>query len=101
MAKKDAKIRLIHWILFLQEFDLKIKDKKGMESVVEDHLSRIPNAPVETTQINEDFPEEQLLAICHEPWYAEIMNYRATGKIPSEWPDQDKHRFFAQVRFFF
>jgi hypothetical protein len=28
LAKKDAKSRLIHWILLLQEFDLKIRDKK-------------------------------------------------------------------------
>lgn len=26
MAKKDAKPRLIHWVLLLQEFDLKVKD---------------------------------------------------------------------------
>ena len=29
MTKKDTKSRLIRWMLLLQEFDLKIKDKKG------------------------------------------------------------------------
>ena len=28
MAKRDAKLRLIGWVLLLQEFDLEIKDKK-------------------------------------------------------------------------
>jgi hypothetical protein len=39
LAKKDAKPRLIRWILLLQEFDVEIHDKKWVENVVADHLS--------------------------------------------------------------
>ena len=41
LSKKDAKARLIRWILLLQEFNIQIKDKKGVENVVADHLSRL------------------------------------------------------------
>jgi hypothetical protein len=39
--KKDAKPRLIRWILLLEEFDLEIRDKKGEENSLVDHLSRL------------------------------------------------------------
>jgi hypothetical protein len=41
LTKKDAKPRLIKWILLLKEFDLEIKDKKRVENFVSDHLARI------------------------------------------------------------
>jgi hypothetical protein len=41
LAKKEAKPHLICWILLLQEFDVEIRDKKGVKNVVADHLSRM------------------------------------------------------------
>ena len=41
MAQKDAKPRLIRWVLLLQEFDFELMDRKGTEKQVADHLSRM------------------------------------------------------------
>ncbi|GKB60999.1 reverse transcriptase domain-containing protein [Tanacetum coccineum] len=37
-SKQDAKPRLIRWVLLLQGFDIKIKDKRGAENLAADHL---------------------------------------------------------------
>ena len=60
LIKKDAKTRLIRWVLLLQEFDLKFKDKKGTENVVADPLSRLNlDIITEPLTLNESFPDEQ------------------------------------------
>ena len=41
LAKKEANPRLIRWVLLLLEFDLDIKDKKGSDNVIAEHLSRL------------------------------------------------------------
>ncbi|CAN6566554.1 unnamed protein product [Malus baccata var. baccata] len=87
LTKKDAKPQLIRWILLLQEFDLEIKDKKGSENVVADHLSRLVHSNTEEDLIplRESFPDEQLFSLkATDPWYADIINYKVTKKIPDD-----------------
>ncbi|CAN6544192.1 unnamed protein product [Malus baccata var. baccata] len=62
LTKKEAKPRLIRWMLLLQEFDIEIRDKKGSENVVADHLSRLVHEE-EVVPIPETFPNEQLMSI--------------------------------------
>ncbi|CAM8902579.1 unnamed protein product [Rhodiola kirilowii] len=82
MTKKEAKPRLIRWILLLQEFDLEIKDKKGIENTVADHLSRLVRDE-DAGQITKTFPDEHLYALTGKmPWYASLVNYLVGGKFP-------------------
>ena len=102
-TKKDAKPRLIWWVLFLQEFDIEIKDKKGTENLVADHLSRLAGASDEI-QVNDDFPYEHLLAVEDKravPWFADYVNYLVAKVVPSEFNYQQKKRFFAHLRHYY
>ncbi|KAL4360715.1 hypothetical protein GQ457_04G000690 [Hibiscus cannabinus] len=49
LSKKDAKPKLIRWIMLLQEFDIEIIDQKGTENQVADHLSRLENKDIADT----------------------------------------------------
>ncbi|KAK1608302.1 hypothetical protein QYE76_031975 [Lolium multiflorum] len=62
MTKKDAKPRLIRWVL-LQEFDLHIIDRKGADNPVADNLSRLENIAYDPVPVNDSFPNEQLAVI--------------------------------------
>ena len=85
MTKKDAKPRLIWWVLVFQEFDLEIKDNKGTENLVTDHLSRL-EGPRDEVQVNDDFPDEQILAIGDTktiPWFCRLRELPSTESYPT------------------
>ncbi|KAI5338378.1 hypothetical protein L3X38_017649 [Prunus dulcis] len=100
LTKKDAKPRLLRWILLLQEFDLDIKDKKGTENVVANHLSRLVQEGGDLP-INESFLDEQIFSVEQLPWYADIGNYLAQKYIPKNWDKQQRKHFLSQMRHYY
>nr|GEW41335.1 hypothetical protein [Tanacetum cinerariifolium] len=68
LEKKEAKPRLIRWILLLQEFNLEIQDKKGSKNLVADHLSRVM-VKEESLSWKDEFPDEHLFVVqTTNPW---------------------------------
>ena len=98
LSKQDTKPRLTRWILLCQEFNLTIKDKNGVKNVVADHLSRlVPASNSHGTPIGDSFPYEQLFALVHCLWYADIVNYLVTGQIPTQWTSQQKKKILINI----
>ncbi|GJU26729.1 reverse transcriptase domain-containing protein [Tanacetum coccineum] len=92
--KKDAKARLLRWVLLLYEAD---------------HLSRLEN-PYENVfdpkEINETFPLETLNTVTfHDnqstPWFADIANYHAGNFLIRGMSTQQKRKFFKDVKHYF
>ncbi|XP_076951360.1 uncharacterized protein LOC143624677 [Bidens hawaiensis] len=115
-AKKDAKPRLIRWILLLSEFDIKIRDKKGAENVAADDLSRLEDPKREEIRedaIGDKFPHESLMIVrvrferepvlyvsAEEdglPWFSDIANYLAEGVVVKGMSYQQRRKFFADA----
>ncbi|XP_073133493.1 uncharacterized protein [Henckelia pumila] len=90
------------YVIYYAKFDLVIKDKKGKENVVADHLSRIISESSQNEiPINENFPDDQLFYATAMPWFANIVNFLVTNKMPSHWSSQDKNKFLKEVKKFY
>ncbi|MCI06328.1 hypothetical protein A2U01_0027387 [Trifolium medium] len=94
---------LARWVLLLQEFDLEIKDKKGVENVVADHLSRLENPQVTSKelQVREEFPDEKLFVVSTTPWFADMANFKASGLIPEDYSPQQQKKLFNDAKHYF
>ncbi|KAF8089384.1 hypothetical protein N665_0507s0004 [Sinapis alba] len=115
LSKKNAKPRLLRWILLLKEFDLVIKDNKGTENGVADHLSRLKveeeltladALPVETVyavsiQYNDGYVPVKDASIPKMPWFSEIAYYLAADQEPLKFTGNDKNKFLKDVRSYF
>nr|GEV41187.1 reverse transcriptase domain-containing protein [Tanacetum cinerariifolium] len=86
LSKQDAKPRLLQWVFLLQEFDIIIRDKNGLENLAADHLSRLENPHkdvFENKDINENFPLETLEKVCLK----RILE-RTVGENRASWSDK-------------
>ncbi|GJV48505.1 reverse transcriptase domain-containing protein [Tanacetum coccineum] len=106
-ASRNAKARLLRWVLLLQEFDFKVIDTKGAENYAADHLSRLEN-PYENIfdpkEITETFPLETLSVLTSKdqstPWFADLLtNIREF--IKKGMSTQEKNKFFKDVKHYF
>ena len=67
--------------------------------MVADHLSRLVlTTTSEGLPIGDTFPNEQLFALVHYPWYADIVNYLVTGQILPQWTSQQKRKFLVDIK---
>ncbi|GJV13625.1 reverse transcriptase domain-containing protein, partial [Tanacetum coccineum] len=105
--KKDAKARLLRWVLLLQEFDFKVIDTKGAKNYAADHLSRLEN-PYENVfdpkEINETFPLKTLNSVTYYQntlWFVDIANYHAGNFLIKGMSTQQKKKFFKDVKHYF
>ena len=82
---------------------MEIKDKKGSDNVIADHLSEIekPTEEEEEIEIEEKFLDEQLFQVTVQiPWYADIVNHLAYGIMPPELTYQQKRKLRRNARFY-
>ena len=99
-AKKEAKPRLIQWILLLQEFDLEIRDKKGTKNLVADHLSRLTTSE-EPSPLHDNFPDEYLFSLQETvPWYVDIVNYLVTKTLPDDLSRAQKDKIKSDAKYY-
>ncbi|RDX87278.1 Tf2-11, partial [Mucuna pruriens] len=100
LKKPDGKPRLIRWMLLLQEFDIEIRDNKGVENSVVDHLSRIEKES-EPMPIRDEFRDKQLLHIkTSTPWFADICNYVATSQFPPKASRLYKEKLQSDAKYY-
>ena len=105
MENKDAKPRLIRWVLLLQEFDLHIIDRKGAKKPVADNLSRLENIAYDPIPVNESFPNEQLastrVSLRDSPWYVDYAIFIVSKYLPPTFSAQQRRKFFYDLRHYF
>jgi hypothetical protein len=79
-----------------------IKDKKGTDNVVADHLSKLTiDSTFDIPPIDDYFPDESLLSLNLMPWFANFVNFLTLGYFLAHWSTQDKRNVLNEVKNFY
>ncbi|CAM8929194.1 unnamed protein product [Rhodiola kirilowii] len=84
----------------LAVFTIEIKDKKGVENVVADHLSRVElhDSKQFSSPIGDSFIGEYLLSVEENaPWYADYVNYLTCNILPNDLDHNQRRKFLHDV----
>ena len=84
----------------LQDFHCEIVDKSGKENLIADHLSRLPPSAIddESPPIRDVLPDEHIMSLGTEPWFADIVNYLATDSVLPNLSASERRAFEKQCR---
>ena len=79
-----------------------IKDKKGTDNVVADHLSKLTiDSTSDIPPINDYFLDKSLLSLSSMPWFANFINFLALGYLSVHWSTKDKRKLLNEVKSFY
>lgn len=97
MNKPYVSVRIIRWLLLLQQFDLTIVDKLGKENVVADFLSRLDLPTSEEGMVDDQMLDEHLFFISVLfPWFADIENYLVSAQFPPHLSSKEKRKIVTK-----
>ncbi|GJR68379.1 reverse transcriptase domain-containing protein [Tanacetum coccineum] len=95
--------------------DIEIRDKRGAENLVADHLSSLEDPfleRLEEKEISDQFPDEYLLSITTNqplglftqdgtPWFTDYANYLVGRILREDMSYQEKKKFFKDLKHYF
>ena len=84
-----------------------MRDKKGSENLVADHLSRLDQDRLKKNDdgvpINDTFHDEHLLSVASKelPWFANIAKNLVSGVLPYELDYRQRKKFLHDIKFYY
>jgi hypothetical protein len=79
-----------------------LKDKKGSDNLVADHLSRMTETDEGCVPIADNLPGDNLMQVLavkgKSPWYADFVNYLVCQQLPANFTYQQRKKFLHTVK---